>query len=78
MAVNKITFGSNGRSGDQDYLSLASMIRMRTRELLTREQMDQLLRSESADAAAKLLQKAGWPNMAGLSAPEARLLKTPW
>ncbi|MBR6209237.1 MAG: V-type ATPase subunit [Oscillospiraceae bacterium] len=70
MAVNKITFGSNGRGGDQDYLSLASMIRMRSRELLTREQMDQLLRSESADAAAKQLQKAGWPNMVGLSAPE--------
>ncbi len=69
MADNKITFTSGPRS-EGDYLGLAPIFRMRAKDLPTMEQLEQMLQAEDADAAAKLLQKLGWPDLTGMSAPE--------
>ena len=69
MADNKITFTYGSRS-EGDYLGLAPIIRMRAKDLPPMELLEQMLQAENADAAAKLLQKLGWPDLSGMSAPE--------
>ncbi|MBQ3276229.1 MAG: V-type ATPase subunit [Oscillospiraceae bacterium] len=67
MADNKIAYSPEGNPTYKDYMFLASMIRVRARDMLTFERLEQMLQSGSFEAAARLLAEAGWPNMQGMN-----------
>ncbi len=70
MADNKIAYMTTGHPTYRDYMFLASMIRVRARNLVTFERLEQMLRSGSFEDAARLLAEAGWPNMTEMSPAE--------
>lgn len=70
MAENKIAYMTTGHPTYRDYMFLASMIRVRARNLVTFERLEQMLQSGSFEDAARLLAEAGWPNVAEMSPGE--------
>ncbi len=70
MTESKIAYLPQGNPTYKDYMFLASMLRVRARDMLTFERLEQMLQSGSAKMAAQLLAEAGWPNMQGMHAEE--------
>ena len=68
MADNKIAYMTTGVPTYRDYMFLASMIRVRARNMVTFDRLEQMLRSGSFEDAARLLAEAGWPNVSEMSA----------
>jgi len=70
MGENKIAYMPEGKVTYRDYMFLASMIKVRSRDMITFERLEQVLNAGDADTAARLLVESGWPNMIGMSEAE--------